>query len=138
MIDEAELPSEAFFKENRAFIDKWIQANTQKSKPSELSNAPHADQNKKRSVPTKPAQHNEKHRQQPNKENKDHKTAPRVNPAHPAEQVKSAPIINKTVSAPPPKVALVNTKPGPDVVPNSDTAKKKPLFQRLLQRILGR
>lgn len=138
LIDEAELPSEAFFNENRASVDKWVKANSQMIKSPQAATASHTAQNQKRNAPNKPAQPQNKKRNRPIEVSTNHKTAQRVNAVHPAEQVKSVQVSNKPEPIQSPKVDLADPKPGPEIAQNTDTKTKQPFFQRLLQRILGR
>jgi superfamily II DNA/RNA helicase len=138
LIAEAELPSEAVFNERKASVEKWIQANSQKSKPPlTASKSDPRKTQKKRSYP-KPPQHHDKHTQRPIEVNMDHKTSPRVNAMHPAEQSKPLSAIAKPMPPHCTEANMVNTQPSPEIVQSQDSTIKKPLLQRVLQRILGK
>lgn len=132
LIDEAEFPPEAFFNENRASIEKWIQANSQQNKPPEPASDSNLKETQKKRSHTKAPQVN--HREQPIKVNTDNKTAKRVNTQHPAEQVKSVHTITKPVL--PHSTDAV--RPSSETEQKQALTAKKSLFQRILQRIRGK
>jgi superfamily II DNA/RNA helicase len=138
MIAEAEWPSEAVLNEHRASVDKWIQANSQKiNSPRAASESNLRETQNKRSQ-TKPPQHHEKHRDQPIKVNTDYKTARMVNTVHPAEQPKPVHAITITVPHRSTEADSVHAKLSVEIVQSQISTTKKPLLQRILQRILGR
>lgn len=66
MITEAELPSEAVLKEQRAEVDKWIKAKSYKPKPPRAAAVPKIREAQKKPMPPiKTPQHDEKHRDKP-------------------------------------------------------------------------
>lgn len=109
MIAEAALPSEAVFNEHRTEAEKWIQANSLKSKlPWAASETNLKEAQKKRSL-TKPHQHHEKRRDQP-----------------------------KPVLSHPTDTNVAHAKQSIEIVQIQDSTTRKPFLQRVLQRILGK
>jgi hypothetical protein len=73
MIAEEEFPTEALFNEQRALVDKWMQANSQKVTPPRAASGSNLREQSK-SSPPKHRQQPEKHRKQPIQVNVDYKT----------------------------------------------------------------
>ncbi len=137
MIEEAELPSEAVLNEHRSSVEKWIQANSQKThSPQAASESSLREAQNKRSY-TKPPQHHEKNRDRSIQVNTDHKTSKWVNTVHPADQAKPVHVIAKPVPSNSTEVEVVNAKQSTEIVQSQDSTTKKPFIQRVLQRIFG-
>jgi len=137
MIEEEELPSDAFLNEHRSSVEKWIKANSPKitaPRPGSDTNLKGAQ--KKRSY-SKPPQQHEKHKDRSIEVKTDHKTSQRVNTVHIAEQVKPVPAVAKPVLPHPTKAEVVQAKPSPEIAPIQDTTTKKPFLKRVLERIFG-
>ena len=79
MIAEAELPSEAVYNEHKAEAEKWIQANSPKSKPPRVASDSNLKEAQKKNPHTKPHQNYEKHNDRPVAANSDNKTNNRTN-----------------------------------------------------------
>ncbi len=136
-IEEEELPSEAFLKEHKSSIDKWIQANTQKiNLPQAASKSNLTETQNKRSY-TKPTKHHEKPKDRSIEVNMDHKTSKRVNAVHPADKEKPAHAVAKPVIPHSTEADVVYDKPSTDIVHSQDSTTKKPILKRILQRIFG-
>lgn len=138
MIAEAELPSETVFNGHRTEAEKWIQANSQKSKPPRAASESNLKETQKKRSHTKPPQHYEKHRDRPIEINTDYKTAKRVNTVHPVEQSKPVHAIAKPVLPHSTVADVTHTKGRTEIVQNQESTIKKPFLQRVLQRILGK
>jgi superfamily II DNA/RNA helicase len=124
LIMEAEFPPESFFSENRAAIDRWIKANTQAGKPRETNPPSPAKGGQPKRSSTRPRQHRNERRNVSNQANRDHQTALKANTLHPAEQAQPVPVKAEPIT--------------PETVPSPKTTIQKPLFKRVLQRLLGR
>jgi superfamily II DNA/RNA helicase len=85
-ITESELPSEADYNEYRAETEKWMQANSQKSKPPRTTSELNLEGNQKKRSQTKSHQRYDKHRDRLAEANMDHKTDKRIHAVHPAGQ----------------------------------------------------
>lgn len=123
LINEAEFPPDAFFKENRASIDKWIKENTQQTNLPKTSES-HSRRIQNRHSQTSPQQQHEQYRNRSIRVNTDDKIVKKGNAPHPAEQIKPVRAIAKPIP--------------PEIVPSQKTETTKPFFQRVLQRILGK
>lgn len=134
MIEEEELPSDAVLSECKAGADKWVQAKSQRPPEQSLPNTKHktpaskASRTFEKPSHSKPPHHNERLRNRPAEVKSDHKIAPRIPAAHPIEQA------NPVYAAAKPMEPYQNT----ENVQKSDSIVKKPLLQRVLQRILGK
>ncbi len=138
LIEEMELPSEAFLNEHRASADKWKKANSPKRQQSpRAASKSSLNKTEKKHSHTKSSQHNEKHRERPSEVNRDHHTTPRANKTYVAQQAKPVPAIAKPVPSHSRETNAVKAKPGTEIVQTQDKP-KKPFHQRLLQRIFGR
>ncbi|MGS0764614.1 DEAD/DEAH box helicase [Syntrophomonas curvata] len=124
LIAEAEFPSEAFFSENRAAIDIWIKANALASKPRVPNPPPYAGGSQRKHSHAKPQQHHNEHRNRPNQAKRDYQPAKKANTLHPVEQTSPAPVIAKPII--------------PETIQVQKTTIRKPLFKRILQRLLGK
>lgn len=138
MIAEAELPSETVFNGHRTEAEKWIQANSQKSKPPRAASESNLKEAQKKRSHTKPPQHCEKHRDRPIDVNTDHKTAKRASTVYPSNQAKPVHTIAKPVMNHSTEAVVVHAKQITEIVQNQDSTTKKPFLQRVLQRILGK
>jgi len=138
MIAEAKLPAGAVFDEHRASVEKWIQANSQKTKSLGAASELNLKETQKKRSNTKPPQHHEKHRDQPIEVNTDYKTAKMVNTVHPAEQAKPVHAITIPVPHRSTEADSVHAKRSIEIVQSQNSTTKKPLLQRILQRIFGR
>ena len=136
MIAEAEFPTEAIFNEHRAEAEKWIQANSQKSKLTQgtLGSNINEPQNK-RSHP-KPPQSHEKRIDRPIEVNT--KTTTSVSMSHPAERAKPVHAIVKPVISHSIDTDTAHVKGRTETVPSQDSTTKQPFIQRVLKRILGK
>jgi len=140
-IDEAEFPSEVVSDEQRVLVQKWIQANAQKTKPpapAVESNLKAAPKKSSAGSQTKPAHPHDKQSKQPINVNVDHKTSPRVNTVQPAEPLRPVQVITSPVTPQSTKSDPVQVQITPEIVPSQDDSTKKPFLQRLLQRIRGK
>ena len=139
LIEEMELPSEAVINEHRASADKWIQANSPKSRQSPVAaSRSNVNRNQKNYSHTRSPQHHEKHKERPSEVNRDYNTTPRVNKTHVAQQAKPVPAISKPATLQSREINVVKAKPGNEILQSQDSKPKKPFHRRLLQRIFGR
>jgi ATP-dependent RNA helicase DeaD len=134
MIGEAELPSEAVYKEHRAEAEKWIQANSKKSHLPRAASEPNSKADPNKRPHSKPPQHPENRRDQPVKVGTNQQTA---NITHPAKQSKPIHNIVKPVLSHA-DTAAAHAKLSTELVQDSDSTAKKPFLQRVLQRIFGK
>lgn len=134
-IEEAELPPEASFNKHRAEAEKWIQANAPKTRPPAASKS-NRQGNQRRRSHSKPSQNQRRHREQPIEANANYKTA-RVNTQHQAEQAKPVRAV-KPVPPRPAEAVSASSKPNTEIRQTQVATAKKPLFKRILQRVLGR
>jgi ATP-dependent RNA helicase DeaD len=147
LITEAKLPSEDYFNEHRAEIEKWLKLNSQKFKPSQAASEPNFKGTLQKPSPTKLPQHFKEYRNRSDSVYTDHKAAHRICPVQPAGQAKPAqparqakPAQTSAKSMPPyyTGTEMAPAKRNPEVVLNQDTNPRKPFFLRVLQRILGK
>ena len=137
LIEEAELPSEEFFTQNKSSIDKWIQKNLPKSKPTSASNAGKT----RKKHPRKKASPSKEKRSQ---------HSPKVSPLRPPKEQTTP--VSAPVSAAKPSVPIHSAPVDPapaqgtefvpaqnqESAPTQDSTAKKPFLERVLQRILGK
>ena len=132
MIAEAELPSEAVFNEHKAKAEKWIQANSLKSKP-----LPSASNSTLKPNLNKPPQHHEKSKARQPEVNTAHGTVKRPTPVQPSAQVKPTPTITKPVVSHSPGADVDKAKVHSDIVQTQEKPKKS-FLQRVLPRIFDK
>lgn len=138
-IEEAELPSDAFFNENRTSINKWKQDNSQKTASPRAASESNPREAQNRGSHTRPPQRNNKRRDRSAEtRNTDQKASTQVNRAQPSQQVKSVRPALQPAPVPSGKSHSVPSQPDTGIVPEQNSTVKKPLFQRVLQRILGK
>ncbi|MDD2620146.1 MAG: DEAD/DEAH box helicase [Syntrophomonadaceae bacterium] len=135
LIPEEELPGEEFFRDNRVSIQKWIQANAQKSKPTQAVSVSRTAQTQKTGAHSKSPQANVKNRKRPIEVNKDHKAPQRINAVNPAKQVNPVRAAAKPVSPHSPEDAPVYVQTSQEIVQNPEATIEKTIFQRVLQRL---
>lgn len=132
MIAEAELPSEAVFNEQSAKAEKWIQANSLKTKTPRAASVSNLKQSQ-----NKPPQHYDKNRARQPEVNTAHKAVKKVNTVNSNPPAKPVPAVTKTVishsTIPDVAPVIVPT----NVVQNQEKA-KKPFLQRILPSIFGK
>lgn len=108
MIAEAELPTETVFNAHRAEAEKWIQANSPKSKPVQTALKPTLKHNQLKPAQAKPTQHRELHSNRP------------------------------IVPPPAREANVVQAPQSPEIIQPQISTAKKPFLQRALQRIFGK
>lgn len=138
MIPEAELPSEADYNENKASIDKWVQANLQKIKPPRIDSESNTKAPHKSRPHTRPPQHNEKHKSRPAGGSTDYKTNKKASSVHPTKHAKPAHTITTPVPPLSTQADVVQAKQSTEIIQSKDSTAKKPLLQRILNRIFGK
>lgn len=133
MIDEADLPTEAYLKENESSVQQWIKANSQKTSAPRAASDPNLKGTPKKRSYTKHPQRQEKHRDQPSDLKMDKKTSERVTTAYPAGQVKPVQAVAKPVVSYSAEADAVTVTPISEIEP----IQEKSFLKRLLQRIFG-
>lgn len=111
MIVEEELPSEAVFNQHRAEAEKWIQSKSQKINPPQAAPKAKIKEEPKRPVPTK----------------------------KPQVEVKKS-TVPPTMQSKPTQATTIPKEPQQiqEVVKNTTPTAKKPLLQRVMNRLLGK
>jgi len=138
MIAEGELPSEAVFNEHRAEAEKWIQANSQKSKPPRAASESSLKETQKKLIQAKPPQHYDNHRNRPTEVKADLKTVKSIRPQRPVEQVRPVKSATKPVMPNFANTNVARAKGVTEIVQSKASTNKKPFLQRVLQHILGK
>ena len=132
MIAEAELPSDAVFNLHNVKAEKWIQANSLKSKSPRA-----ASESNLKQTQNKLPQHQVKNSARQIEVNTAPKTVKKASTIQPAQQPKPVHTVAKTVithsTSPDVDHVIVPT----DVVQNQENT-KKPFLQRILPRIFGK
>ncbi|HEX2927302.1 MAG TPA: hypothetical protein VHP38_13765, partial [Ruminiclostridium sp.] len=117
------------YNECKAKAGKWLQANSQKSKPSK----PDAESDTKglqnKRSQTRPPQHHQKYRDQQVERNTGRTAIKRENTSHPAERTRPARSAKADVAC---------AKQSTESMQNQAPAAKKSFLQRVLQRIFGK
>lgn len=138
MIAEAELPTEAFLSEHRDLTGKWIQANSQKSKPAMAAPKPGLREPQRKPSYTKPPQHHERYRDRHIGENTAYNGAKKADTTHPAAQAKPAHAIAGPMPRHSAEAGEAYAKSTTDNVQSQDPITKKTFLKRVLQYILGK
>ncbi|MCX5780048.1 MAG: DEAD/DEAH box helicase [Firmicutes bacterium] len=136
LIAEEELPSEAVFNERKASAQKWIQAQAQQNKLSQLAVDSKLIVAQKKPSTTRPSQTQNKRIDKPIAINAAHKMAKSIRIVPHNEQVKILRAVSKPVLPHPPDADDV--KSSLEIEPSKDSTNKKPFLKRLLQGILGK
>lgn len=137
MIAEAELPTEEVYNQNKAEVEKWIQANSQKSKPPRTVSPIDTKQaQRKPSRPGTPQRRDESKGRRIDS-TREHKPAQGTRAVHP-QQTKPVRTPNRPSAPRPPAADTARPRPGKEIVQEQSPAPKKSFLQRVLQRILGK
>ncbi len=138
MITEGELPSEAVFIEHKEEADKWIQANAVKSKPPRTAPQSAPKPAQKKPPNSRPQQPQKNNKDRKPEANRDYKGNRNTRTTHPAQQTRPAQTTARPSAPRAPVAAAVKASPAKEVVQKQEPAPKKPLLQRVLQRIFGK
>lgn len=137
LIEEMELPTEAAINEDRAAVDKWVEANSiKKQRFPQAAAQPNHNKNQKERPHPKSSQQPEKNRERSREVNKDYNTT-RVNSTPVTKQVKPDPAVSKPTPEKARETNVVSANPSTGNVPTQDKPQES-FYQRLRQRILGR
>jgi len=138
-IEEADLPTDSFFNENKSSIDNWIKVNSVQSQPQVVAIAAISRESSSKSTSSKTRQRPNRRRKPALETGQEPKAAPAIN---------RVPVTNSKIAPAPPVLMSTSTHSGtaksvpapikPELVPVTETTEKIPLFKRLLQRILGK
>lgn len=150
LIEEADIPPEQFFTENRESIDKWVKAHGRKSaQPKERSPQSAKEGQRKRSRRPRQRRKNDSERQLqvvPDAKPAQLKVVTPLPPPQPVpEKAKVVPLpVQETRAAPPlretktkPTVQEIKT-PAADNSPPQEGSVSRGLLKRMLERILGK
>lgn len=137
LINEANLPSDVDLNKQRAEINKWIFAKSQKSKAPSSASSSNLKEVQKKPIHKQPQRYVEKNRNQSKEANTELNTVNRIRTLHSSEQPKPA----HTIAKPQIPIHASTNEIGSrsiDIVQGQDSTTKKPLIQRLLRRIFGK
>ncbi len=140
LIPEEELPSEAVLNQQRASVEKWIQANSlsqQTDLPQAVVGSNLRESQKKTSY-NQPRQQTQPPRERPMVAKSDHKITPRVNIVPPAEEMKTVRIIIRPADPSEIKTDVSHDPVKKDIKASEASTTKKTFLQRILQRIRGK
>ena len=136
LINEAELPTEADFNEQRAQAEKWININSLKSKLPRVATVSDLKQPSKKNPINKTTQHHDKTSDLPYESSMEHKHKNNTHTVHTNIQAKQTQTINKPSA---PQLKLVDASSTKlNTVSNQDTTVKKTFIQRILKYIFGK
>jgi superfamily II DNA/RNA helicase len=121
MIEEEELPSDAFLNEHKTSAEKWIQEKSTKKLPQ-----------------TKPPQNYEKNKNRPARANISLKPVENIKTLKPAEQAKPASIITKPAVSHTTGSEVALSKDCLAAVQSKNSTSKMPLLQRIIKYIFGK
>lgn len=132
LISEEEIPTEAAFNESKASAGKWIEANTQKTKPVNQLHQPKQKPNPNRTA----AKSNYTGNRQ--KSNIDDRQTKKSTPTYPARRPSPAHTVTKPTQQTNERKTAAISKPNTIVAMNNTTQAKKPIIKRILERIFGK
>ncbi|MDF2524204.1 MAG: box helicase domain protein [Clostridiales bacterium] len=136
-LDEEELPLEADINAQKAKVEKWVQANSQKLKTPQTAPESSPKEAQRRNPCTKPAKHHDKRREQNLEVNLNQKTTKSASTTHSVDQTKPVSIIVESVAPYSTSVDSVS-KGCADSVQKQDSIIKKPFFHHIIKRIFGK
>jgi superfamily II DNA/RNA helicase len=135
LITEAEWPSEADYNEQRASVEKWIQANSQQNHSLSTASGANLRETKNVGSHIKPHQQYRKHECRSIDIKSDIKAVKRNNIVHPAERAKPVHVITKPVPSPTTEADFIHAQRSTEIEQSQASGAKNSLLQRVLQRI---